>query len=141
MAASLVIRALGFGDAYRAIDRYAVRPIENAWARGSMAGARLAARAMRVAAPRGKTLRLVRSIKARRPRTRGVEAALAGRSLGVAIAGPTAPHRHLVIRGHRIVTARGRDTGRRTRANPFVDRAVEATRPLWEEAVRRELYR
>lgn len=35
--------------------------------------------------------------------------------------GPRSPHRHLVIRGHRIVTKSGRDTGRRSRANPYVD--------------------
>lgn len=35
--------------------------------------------------------------------------------------GPRSPHRHLVIRGHRIVTRGGRDTGRRSRANPYVD--------------------
>ena len=35
--------------------------------------------------------------------------------------GPRSPHRHLVIRGHRIVTRSGRDTGRRSRANPYVD--------------------
>ena len=35
--------------------------------------------------------------------------------------GPRSGHRHLVIRGHRIVTHTGRDTGRRSRANPYVD--------------------
>jgi len=141
MSATLIIRTLGLDGAYRALDKYGVRAIETAWARASMVGARIAARAIRAAAPKGRTGNLRRSVRARRPRLRGVEAILAGRSLGAALAGPTAPHRHLVIRGHRIVTSRGLDTGRRTRPNPFVDRAVEATRPLWEEAVRRELRR
>jgi len=64
-----------------------------------------------------------------------------GRTIGTAIAGPNAPYRHLVIRGHRIVTPGGRDTGRRSRANPFVDRAVDAARSLIVEVVQRVLYR
>ena len=54
--------------------------------------------------------------------------ALSGLSAGEVAAyavGPTAPYRHLVIRGHRIVTPGGHDTGRRTRPNAFVDRAVD----------------
>lgn len=47
---------------------------------------------------------------------------------GGAGAGPLAPHRHLVIRDHRIVTPGGRDTGRRTTGNPFVDAAVESSK-------------
>lgn len=44
-------------------------------------------------------------------------------TLGVLV-GPTSPVRHLNIRGHRIVTPGGRDTGARTKPNPYVDRAV-----------------
>jgi len=138
---SVGIRLLGLGDVYKAIDRYGVRPFENAWARASMAGARIATRAIRAAAPKGKTGNLRRSVRARRPRTRGVEAALAGQSLGIAIAGPTAPHRHLVIRGHRIVTTSGIVTGQRARGNPFVDRAVAGVEPLIVEAVKREFFK
>jgi hypothetical protein len=55
--------------------------------------------------------------------------------------GAKGAHRHLVIRGHRIVTISGHDTGRRSRANPFVDRAIEPIAPLIVEAVRRDLFR
>lgn len=134
------IRALGFEDAYRRLDRYAAKPVVDAWGRASMAGARLAARAIRAQTPVGRTGNLRRSVKARRPRSRGVQAILSGR-LGVTLAGPFAPHRHLVIRGHRIVTHAGVDTGRRSRANPFVDRAVDPIAPAIEEVVRRELIR
>lgn len=44
-------------------------------------------------------------------------------TLGVLV-GPTSPVRHLIIRGHRIVTPGGRDTGARTRPNPYVWHAV-----------------
>lgn len=58
--------------------------------------------------------------------------------------GPTAPHRHLLIRGHRIVTPGGRYTGRMTKANPYVDRAAsgherkaaDIVRRIWFEDVR-----
>ena len=35
-----------------------------------------------------------------------------------------APHAGLVSKGHRIVTPGGRDTGRRARANPFVEETI-----------------
>lgn len=53
-----------------------------------------------------------------------VRAAKARSGVG-AILGSTDKKAHLVIRPHRIVTPGGRDTGRRTTGNPFVDRAVE----------------
>lgn len=73
---------------------------------------------MRRAAPRGGRGTLRQSIIARTNRPREAE-------LAAATVGPVkkrAFHRHLVIRGHRIVTPGGKDTGRRTAANPFVDR-------------------
>jgi len=39
------------------------------------------------------------------------------------------------------VTPGGRDTGRRSKSNPFVDRSVDAGQPLIVEAVKRELFR
>ena len=54
-------------------------------------------------------------------------------TLTKALVGPTAPHRSLVIAGHRIVTPGGRDTGRRTRPNPFVEAAASQH---MEEAIR-----
>jgi hypothetical protein len=60
-----------------------------------------------------------------------------GPSLGVLV-GPTSPHRHLVIRGHRIVTPGGRYLGRSTRANPYVDRAARGFERQAAELVRKE---
>lgn len=37
-----------------------------------------------------------------------------------------APHAGLVSKGHRIVTPGGRDTGMRSRANPFVEQTIAA---------------
>ncbi len=65
------------------------------------------------------TRRFHRSVKARSARLRLNEMAAAS-------AGPTDNKRHLLIRGHRIVTRGGRDTGRRTRAFPVVDDAFRA---------------
>lgn len=42
--------------------------------------------------------------------------------------GPLAPHRHLVIRPHRIVTPGGRDTGRMTSGNPYIDATLETNK-------------
>ena len=63
---------------------------------------------------------LNQSVKVRQSRGKGL---FSGES--IAYVTPMAPHRHLIIRGHRIVTPGGRDTGRRTKPNPFVDRAAK----------------
>ena len=73
-----------------------------------------------------RTRRLWWSVKVRALRKRSWQAGpLSGTELAAYAVGPTAPYRHLVIRGHRIVTPGGRDTGRRSRKDPFVDRAVD----------------
>lgn len=69
-----------------------------------------------------KTGNLSRSIKASKSRKRPGEAS-------AVTVGPHAPHRHLIIRGHRIVTPGGRDTGRRSRAFPFVDPVIDRMAP------------
>lgn len=74
---------------------------------------------------------LRRSVKVR-PIRRG------GRSTTGVLVGPVAPHRHLIIRGHRIVTPGGRFTGRRTQPNPYVDRAASGFERKAAELVRRE---
>jgi hypothetical protein len=60
-------------------------------------------------------------------------------TLGVLV-GPTSPHRHLVIRGHRIVTPGGIYTGRRTAPNPYVDRAAKGFEKKAAEIIRREWF-
>jgi hypothetical protein len=63
--------------------------------------------------------------------------AIGGAGLMVLV-GPTSPHRHLVIRGHRIVTPGGRYLGRSTRANPYVDRASRGFEHKAAELIRKE---
>jgi hypothetical protein len=72
-------------------------------------------------------------VKARQSRARDVFGNMTKQKTYGAELTSTARHRHLVIRGHRIVTPGGRDTGRRSTANPFIDRAAE---PRKEEAMR-----
>lgn len=124
------IHVEGMDYALAALDKYLPAEMKKTSQRATMAGAKVAAKLIRQASPTGKTKNLRKSVRARRGRS----------GYAAAIAGPTAPHRHLVIRSHRIVTVSGIDTGRTTRANPFVDRSVEAGRDLIFEAVRRELY-
>jgi hypothetical protein len=103
--------------------------------RANLAAGDLVAKRVQQAAPR-RTGRLRRAVKARPERRRG---AFHGSSTSVLV-GPTmkAPHRHLVIRGHRIVTPGGRYLGRRTTANPFVDRAARGIGRQAAELVRKE---
>lgn len=136
--ASFVVAIQGMAEAHRVLDQYIGRPFEKSIERALMAGAKVAARAIRRAAPKGKTGNLKSaSGRARLARSRPGLPPLA-------IAGPAGGrgkggHRHLVIRGHRIVTHAGADTGLRSRPNPFVDRAVEPIAGLIVEAVKREL--
>lgn len=113
----------------KAIDRqlkmlakYEKRTLQVRAQKAYLAGARLM-----VAPVRGQiqsygliqTRRFQRSVKARNARLRRDEMAAAS-------AGPTDNKRHLLIRGHRIVTRGGRDTFRRTRPAPVVDAAYKA---------------
>ena len=132
------------------VARYQGMPLAKRMQKGALEAARLLVAPVRTAAPKGPTGNLRRSIRAGSYRDMksglktsllsgsGVKTVLFGSDAFIASAyvGPSsrvAPHRHLVIRGHRIVTPGGRDTGRRTTGNPFVDsaaapRAAEAMR-------------
>lgn len=108
----------------KGLERYRGLPLERRLGKGTLAAARYLARPIRAATPRGPTGNLRRSVGARQARRR-VGLGRYEATMG-AYVGPTAPHRHLVIRGHRIVTRGGRDTGRRARADPYVDAVVRA---------------
>ena len=95
--------------AKKTLAKYQGKPLADRLRRGATQAARLLVNPIRAASPR-KTGKLAGSVKAYSARV----------GIGATV-GPKAPHRHLVIQGHRIVTPGGRDTGRRTRANPFVD--------------------
>ena len=122
------------------VERYQGMPLTQRMQKGTLEAARLLVPSVRAAAPKGPTGNLKRRVSARQMRARGGSGTdygiflfgQKGKTLS-AVVGSTAPHRHLVIRPHRIVTPGGRDTGRRTTGNPFVDRAVE---PRAAEAMR-----
>lgn len=57
-----------------------------------------------------------------------------------ALVGPTAPHRFLVIHGHRVVTPGGRYLGRSTRPNPFVKRAGDPLKAQALAIIKREAF-
>lgn len=109
-------RALDRAD--KRLERYQGRYLHERARRVYLEAARLGVRPIQAWAP-VKSGALRRSVRARNVRTRAGE-------MAAATVGPRAPHRHLVIQGHRIVTRGGRDTGKRSRANPFVDAAFEA---------------
>lgn len=106
--------------AVKRLERYAGRPLHERARRAYLETARLGVRPIRAASPRvsGSLRASVRARSLTGPRLRPGEMAAAS-------VGPRKPHRHLVTQGHRIVTRGGRDTGRRSRADPFVDRAFE----------------
>lgn len=113
------------------VERYQGLPLAQRMQKGTLEAARMLVPPVRAAAPKGPTGNLKRKVTAKQHAFRGT---FTGRTKTMdAVVTSTAPHRHLVIRGHRIVTPGGRDTGRRSVANPFVD---EATQPRAAEAMR-----
>lgn len=107
------------------------KPLYQRMQRATLAAGDLVKSRVQAVTPR-KTGHLRRYTKSRLGRNRWGQAGL------VVLVGPTSPHRHLVIRGHRIVTPGGRYLGRRTRANPYVDRATRGFERKAAELVRRE---
>jgi hypothetical protein len=104
----------------RLIDHYRGAPLRKRLSKAGLAAARVLEAPMRQAAPMGPTGDKHRGLLRRTVRAREFRVGRGPEPYGAAV-GPTAGHRHLVIRSHRIVTRGGRDTGRRSRANPFVD--------------------
>lgn len=107
------------------LARYEGLPMQRRVAKGTLAAAQYLAKPIKAGAPVGPARdghrgALKKSVRARQGSQRGNVRA---KTLQ-AIVGPTVPYRHLVIRGHRIVTRLGRDTGQRSTPNPFVDKAV-----------------
>lgn len=52
-----------------------------------------------------------------------------------------AQHNHLVIRGHRIVSHAGVDSGQMSRPNPFIARSEDAAWGVTEPIVKREVFK
>ena len=117
ISATLDMKAMARAD--KRLAGYMGRPLQRRAQQAYIEGARLMRTPVRQqirAAGLRKTGRFERSVKARGSRLRAGEMAAAS-------IGPTDAKRHLLIRGHRIVTRGGRDTGRRTAPHPVVDRA------------------
>jgi hypothetical protein len=115
------------------VERYQGLPLAKRMAKGAEEAARLLVPSVRREAPQGPTGNLKRRVRARTLRARN--GGFSGvREYGASV-GSTAPHRHLVIRGHEIVGHRPNRvrTGKRTTANPFVD---EAAQPRADDALR-----
>ena len=124
--------------AKKILAKYQGRPLAEKLERGTLQAARMLVNPIRAVTPVGPTGDLRKSIRAASPKNKTVGFAGAFQPLAVlmgannigggifrsAYVGPSsrvAPHRHLIARGHRIVTPGGRDTGRRTAPFPFVD--------------------
>jgi hypothetical protein len=113
------------------VERYQGLPLSQRMQKGTLEAARMLVPYVRSAAPVGPTGTLRRKVTAKQHAFRGT---FTGRTKTMdAVVTSTARHRHLVIRGHRIVTPGGRDTGQRSVANPFID---EAAKPRAAEAMR-----
>ena len=113
------------------VERYQGLPLAQRMQKGTLEAARLLVPAVRSAAPKGPTGNLKRRVTAKQHAFRGT---FTGRTKTMdAVVTSTAPHRHLVIQGHRVVTPGGRDTGKRSIPNPFIDRAAT---PRAAEAMR-----
>ena len=119
ISVELDMKAMARAD--KRLAGYMGKPLQRRAQQAYIEGARLLVNPIRqeiAAAGHVKSGAYRRSVKARRPRMRPGE-------MAVASVGPVRPTRHLLIQGHRIVTRGGRDTGRRTTGEPVVDRAFE----------------
>lgn len=112
------------------VERYQGLPLAQRMQKGTLEAARLLVPPTKAAAPVSHDKDpggLRQKVKARQSRGANRQ-----KTYGAEVTS-TARHHHLVIRGHRIVTPGGRDTGRRSVANPFID---EAAAPRAAEAMR-----
>lgn len=100
------------------LDRYRDKPLMTRMEKATLAAAKTLEAPMRAATPKV-TGQLRAKTRAKQVRQRTGWRTYANTTS--ADVGPRSPYRHLVIRGHRIVTPGGRDTGRRSRPNPYVD--------------------
>jgi hypothetical protein len=114
------MEVIGLKAADLMLAQYAPKEMRQRIQKGTLAAARYIRPFIRAEAPKGATGNLKRSVTARKGKWQ-----MAG-SVGSAVVGPTAKHRHLVIRGHEIVGHKPNKvrTGKRTRSNHFVDRGV-----------------
>lgn len=124
-AVQLTVNQADIDRIVKRLDKWKDRPLQERERKAIQGALSLLVGPIRAQTPEI-TRRLWSSVKVRKLRSRGVTVGgLSAGEVAAYAAGPTARYRHLVIRGHRIVTRGGRDTGRRSRKDPFVDRAVD----------------
>lgn len=136
-----------FAKGRKLVDRYRGASLRKRMEVATLAAAKVLETPMRQAAPvnrkdDGHRGQLRSRTRARQARQRyGIAGFGATYANSVnALVGPTVPYRHLVIRGHRIVTRGGRDTGRRSRPNPYVDVVAARLAPRAIAEMRRYIF-
>ena len=136
MAIDLDQKALARGR--KLVDRYRDKPLYTRMQKATLAGARVLEGPIRQATPVSHDKdpgQMKKSVRARSARVRTsyvIGRGWRSKSSTEAVVGPRDNKSHLVIRGHRIVTRSGRDTGRRARKNPYVDMVADR---LYRKAV------
>jgi hypothetical protein len=131
-AVTFEVSAKDIARVRKRLERYKDKPLQEKLKSSTKLAADLVVPRIRAEGPPNKTGLLRRSVRSKTYK--------GGLGIG-AKAGPYAPHRHLIIRGHRIVTPGGRFTGRSTTPNPYVDRAASGFSKKAAELVKREWFR
>ena len=132
--------------AHALMDRYRDKPLYTRMQKASLAAAKLIEGPMRQATPvshdkdPGVMRRRTRARSARVRTAYVIGKGYRSKASTEALVGPVTGYSHLVIRGHRIVTRGGRDTGRRTRANPYVDIVAARMAPRAIAEMRRHIF-
>lgn len=132
--------------AHALMDRYRDKPLYTRMQKASLAAAKLIEGPMRAATPvssdetPGVMRRRTRARSAKVRTSYVIGKGWRSKASTEALVGPITPYSHLVIRGHRIVTLRGVDTGRRTRANPYVDVVAARMAPRAIAEMRRHIF-
>jgi hypothetical protein len=126
MATSIEIQ--GLGELEKVLSGLKPRALDKRTKRALVVGARVLRPPIRGAAP-VRTGALRKSVRVKGLRDR------AGLPIAATV-GPKAHHAHLVVQGHRIF-----GTGRRTRPNPFVERAAAPHEGRAVAAFTKELFR
>jgi len=104
-----------YNAAMKRLEKYEGRKFTKRMEAAYLAGGRLAVSPMKRRAP-GSLAKKVTTRKGRPPSGYFIQVGTKSRR----------PHAGLVAKGHRIVTPGGRDTGRRTRPNPYVEDTIAA---------------
>lgn len=128
------------------LDHYRDAPLRTRMQKATLAAAKVLEGPIRAATPvsrDSKPGQMKRSVRARSARVRTsyvVGRGWRSRSSTEAVVGPRDPKSHLVIRSHRIVTPGGRDTGRSTRPNPYVDQVSDRLQGRAVEEMREHIF-